>query len=117
MLYLSPVSVSYVFFFISRYCDHLDLHVLTHAFPTRRSFYLQRVKNVIYHLSNYLPSFAILDRGRREDEKSCIWVENGAFYGMGYIDRYADVERVEEVRSEEHTSELQSLMRISYAAF
>src|SRR3546814_4529691 len=30
---------------------------------------------------------------------------------------HGDVHRVDEVRSEEHTSELQSLMRISYAVF
>jgi DNA polymerase-3 subunit epsilon len=31
------------------------------------------------------PSFAIIDKGRSQDERSCIWVENGHFYGMGYI--------------------------------
>lgn len=31
------------------------------------------------------PSFAIVDKGRHADERSCIWVENGHFYGMGYI--------------------------------
>ena len=39
-------------------------------------------------LESYLdnrPSFAIVDIGRWADEKSCIWVENGHFYGMGYV--------------------------------
>lgn len=31
------------------------------------------------------PSFAIVDKGRSADEKSCIWVEKGHFYGMGYV--------------------------------
>lgn len=31
------------------------------------------------------PSFAIIDKGRSADERSCIWVENGHFYGMGYL--------------------------------
>src|SRR3546814_6412069 len=31
--------------------------------------------------------------------------------------RFATIESVEHIRSEEHTSELQSLMRISYAVF
>lgn len=31
------------------------------------------------------PSFAIVDKGRSSAERSCIWVENGDFYGMGYI--------------------------------
>jgi DNA polymerase-3 subunit epsilon len=30
-------------------------------------------------------SFAIVDKGRSNDERSCIWVENGHFYGMGYV--------------------------------
>ncbi|MBP2282435.1 DNA polymerase-3 subunit epsilon [Flavobacterium sp. CG_23.5] len=38
-----------------------------------------------FHL-NSRPSFAIIDKGRTNDERSCIWVENGHFYGMGYID-------------------------------
>lgn len=39
-------------------------------------------------LDSYLnsrPSFAIIDKGRNNDEKSCIWVEKGHFYGMGYL--------------------------------
>jgi DNA polymerase-3 subunit epsilon len=37
---------------------------------------------------NRRPSFAIIDKGRNEEERSCIWVENGHFYGMGYVDSY-----------------------------
>lgn len=36
-------------------------------------------------LSQNKQSFAIIDKGRSEAEQSCIWVENGHFYGMGYI--------------------------------
>jgi len=35
---------------------------------------------------NTRPSFAIIDKGRTTDERSCIWVEKGHFYGMGYLD-------------------------------
>lgn len=31
------------------------------------------------------PSFAIIDKGRDKSERSCIWIEKGHFYGMGYI--------------------------------
>lgn len=31
------------------------------------------------------PNFAIIDKGISMEERSCIWVENGHFYGMGYI--------------------------------
>jgi DNA polymerase-3 subunit epsilon len=37
-------------------------------------------------LFKHRPSFAIIDKGRTNDERSYIWVENGRFYGMGYID-------------------------------
>lgn len=30
-------------------------------------------------------SFGIIDKGRTPEEHSCIWVENGHFYGMGYM--------------------------------
>src|SRR3546814_1804874 len=67
-----------------------------------------------------------VDIARRVDFKH--WVDdllaagNRAAYG---VDRLAEIERsskairayFEQVRSEEHTSELQSLMRISYAVF
>jgi DNA polymerase III subunit epsilon len=31
------------------------------------------------------PSYAIVDKGRSPEERSCIWIEKGHFYGMGYI--------------------------------
>lgn len=49
---------------------------------------MQHNDKVIEALDSYLgnrPSFAIIDKGRSTTERSCIWVENGHFYGMGYI--------------------------------
>src|SRR3546814_9277417 len=94
------------FFYLSG--DHRDLHVLTHSFPTRRS--------------------SDLASGTRSGSGSN---SGGSFSGGGdsagnqYIlsgnvswepDLWGKVRRSVE-RSEEHTSELQSLMRISYAVF
>lgn len=45
----------------------------------------QQVESAINFLLDNRPSFAIIDRGRDDSERSCIWVENGDFYGMGYI--------------------------------
>ncbi|AWA28925.1 DNA polymerase III subunit epsilon [Flavobacterium magnum] len=45
-----------------------------------------RVAAALNSLSQARPSFAIVDKGRHADERSCIWVENGMFYGMGYVD-------------------------------
>ena len=32
-----------------------------------------------------LPSVGLVDRGRHAEEKSCILVEQGRIYGMGYV--------------------------------
>jgi DNA polymerase-3 subunit epsilon len=45
----------------------------------------EKVENAIQSLMISRKSFAIIDKGRTADERSCIWVENGHFYGMGYL--------------------------------
>ncbi len=45
----------------------------------------EQVENAIEFLLSNRPTFAIIDKGRSVEERSCIWVENGHFYGMGYI--------------------------------
>ncbi len=44
-----------------------------------------KIENAIDFVSKNKPSFAIIDKGRHADEYSCIWVENGHCYGMGYM--------------------------------
>src|SRR3546814_19920072 len=80
-------------FFVEWYGDHRVLHLLTHSFPTRRSSDLR-------HGGRPAPSRRRC--GRRADPAS--------------VPRCSAAQRPPE-RSEEHTSELQSLMRISYAVF
>ncbi|MDQ6472367.1 exonuclease domain-containing protein [Flavobacterium sp. LHD-80] len=48
-------------------------------------FHNEQIDNAIDFLLNNRPTFAIIDKGRSKDERSCIWIENGHFYGMGYI--------------------------------
>ncbi|WP_163397548.1 exonuclease domain-containing protein [Flavobacterium fluviatile] len=45
----------------------------------------KKIENAIEHLLGNRASFAIIDKGRSATERSCIWVENGHFYGMGYV--------------------------------
>ena len=45
----------------------------------------QQVEEALDFLVTSRPSFAIVDKGRSADERSCIWIENGHFYGMGYM--------------------------------
>src|SRR3546814_14118232 len=80
------------FFLFEVYGDHRDLHVFTHAFPTLRSSDLhKRASCLVRHVEPFME------------------IES---------DRVALLETITHVaRSEEHTSELQSLMRISYAVF
>ena len=47
--------------------------------------YNMKVKSFLAHLENYLPSYIIVDKGRTQLEKSCILVDKGVFYGMGYL--------------------------------
>lgn len=47
--------------------------------------YNQRVNSAIEHLKKASPTFAILAEGRSAEEQSCILMEEGQFYGMGYI--------------------------------
>lgn len=44
-----------------------------------------QIENAIDYILKNRPSFFIIDKGRTATERSCIWVENGHFYGMGYI--------------------------------
>src|SRR3546814_8008726 len=85
--------------------DHRDLLVLTHSFPTRRSSDLrQRHLTGTFELRDEIP-------GRRADDHAVRQRDQD----RGLPDRLQP--QSQEMRSEEHTSELQSLMRISYAVF
>jgi DNA polymerase-3 subunit epsilon len=44
-----------------------------------------QVRHAVDYVLNNRPCFAIVDKGRYADEHSCVYVENGHFYGMGYI--------------------------------
>lgn len=47
--------------------------------------YNKRVEEALNVLHEALPSFALLGEGLKEDEQSCVLMEKGRFYGMGYI--------------------------------
>jgi len=51
------------------------------------SRYNQRVQVALDSLQKALPSFIIRDKGRNASEESCVLIENGRFYGMGYLDK------------------------------
>jgi DNA polymerase-3 subunit epsilon len=47
--------------------------------------YNQRVNEAISTLKSRLPEFMLIDDGRNLAERSCLLIENGQFYGMGYV--------------------------------
>ena len=61
--------------------------------------YNKKVQEALVMIDEYLPSFLIKDKGRNENEQSCIWIEKGKFYGMGFIDNHADISSMEDIKS------------------
>lgn len=49
------------------------------------SVYNKKLNAALNDVQNQQLSFALVDEGRKEDEFSCLVVENGKFYGMGYF--------------------------------
>lgn len=76
------------------------------AFPTQNDTadlpeieqHNSQVQAAIDSYLNTRQSFAIIDKGRTKDERSCIWVEKGHFYGMGYIDLDLAINNASEVK-------------------
>src|SRR3546814_2395022 len=110
--------------FVKGHGDTRYLHVRKHSFPTRRSSDLLSVTG-----SDFMEMFVGVGASRVRDlfasakkmgraiifvdEIDSIGRKRGAGLGGGHDER----EQTLNQRSEEHTSELQSLMRISYAVF
>lgn len=58
-----------------------------------------QVDNAIDYLLNNRPSFAIIDKGKSKEERSCIWIENGHFYGMGYLPSDVSIHEPSDVKN------------------
>src|SRR3546814_3289943 len=95
---------------------------MTHSFPTRRSSDLQERKldarnrparNVLSIKDQELRPFL----GEMGDRRTQITITFRRIRRARREHRLVDTDRMIGGRSEEHTSELQSLMRISYAVF
>ncbi len=48
---------------------------------------MHRVKEALQKLKNDLPNIAIMEEGRNDKETSVVLMEQGVFYGMGYIEK------------------------------
>jgi DNA polymerase III subunit epsilon len=47
--------------------------------------YNKKVNNALSSLQTALPTFAVVEDGLQPDEKFCLLIEKGIFYGMGFI--------------------------------
>jgi len=61
--------------------------------------YNKKVNLALDELKQALPTFAIRDEGRTDDENSCILIEKGQFYGMGYISQYFSVDNIQQLKN------------------
>ena len=72
-----------------RFCNYCSVHegeILQNLAPLPEvEQHNQQIDNALDFLISNKSSFAIIDKGRSIEERSCIWVEDGHFYGMGYI--------------------------------
>lgn len=57
------------------------------------------IESALEQLDSQLPSFAIIDRGRHNEEHSCVWIEKGDFYGMGYFSKNSDLQWPDDIKS------------------
>jgi DNA polymerase-3 subunit epsilon len=71
-------------------CDHME----------SAGDYNERLKIALESLQEMLPTFMIRDRGRDSSEESCILVENGRFYGMGWLDRNLQIQDLETLKEQ-----------------
>ncbi len=60
--------------------------------------YNKRVWACIHYLDNELPTFALMDSGLQQEQQSCILMEKGKFYGMGYLPADITINAIHELK-------------------
>ena len=68
------------------------------AFTEAPLYYNGKVKTALQSLEEQLPTFAIVDDGLNEEEKLCLLIERGNFWGMGYISSLHNIDNVYELK-------------------
>lgn len=80
-----------------------------------------KIDEALNHWLTKRPTFAIIDKGRTFEEYSCVWVEKGHFYGMGYIEKSETIFELSDLKnfltpykSNNYTSQLISNYALKY---
>jgi len=62
--------------------------------------YNRRLRTALRSLQEMLPSFIIKDRGRNSSEESFVLIENGRFYGMGWLDKELQIQNLDSLKEQ-----------------
>lgn len=60
--------------------------------------YNLKIRTALKSLEKQLPTFAIVDEGLSPEQKLCLLVERGSFWGMGYLDHCLKLENISELK-------------------
>ena len=61
--------------------------------------YNLKIQNALAALSVNLPTFVLVDEGIKEEEKLCLLIERGSFWGMGYLPKSFTISAVGELKN------------------
>lgn len=81
------------------YLDKTPVTTQDAEFLETPMYYNGKVRTALEALRQQLPSFAIVDDGIKKEEKLCLLIERGSFWGMGYLpesERICDIHELKE---------------------
>lgn len=61
--------------------------------------YNGKIKKAMEALEEQLPTFAVMDKGIKEEEKLCLLIERGSFWGMGYLPSTTPITSTSELKT------------------
>jgi DNA polymerase-3 subunit epsilon len=63
------------------------------------AIYNGKVKKALEALDERLPTFVLLDDGIKDDERLCLLIERGSFWGMGYLPKDFNLTNAKELKN------------------
>ena len=60
--------------------------------------YNVKITKAIQGLEEQLPTFAVMDKGLKQDEQLCLLIERGSFWGMGYLPSATNITTTEDLK-------------------
>lgn len=80
------------------FMDVSDTDTITEINVDQPDVYNKRVEEALLALYNQLPSFALLGDGVEPGQRSCMLIEKGRFYGMGYVPEQMSIKEVAKLK-------------------